>query len=261
MKPKNLLRRLCIFLAAMAPAVTHAIVIEGNFKGVVTAAQDASDSDSDSNHRNIWNSDIVGETVSGSFWYDTIRAPGNTANPNTPNEAIYFSRSNWVGVTFHIGGETFDISYGNSANLPGMDVVDVVIMSDHTLAQNGDDSEGIGISDQTTFGDEANEYEALTGFLSFYEPVVNVLNGIGLEQQFHWIKLEDSLSMGNGFFETRSFYNGQYGYGMAEMNISEIYAKVRDVTAVPEPSTLLLFGLAFVVFSLRGRFFLHIATK
>lgn len=235
-----------------ASTICHAVIIEGTFNGKVTEAQDGNDSDS--SYVDVWNGDIQGKTISGSFWYDTSLAPGNTANPNTPNEAIYFKRSDWLGITFNIDGKTFDVSHDNPASLPPSYVVDVVTIDNHVPAENGDSQENFMVSDSVERGVEGENFETREGMVAFSDSILSVLDGIGLEQEFDWNNHDEWPFAGTGYFSFFSQVNGQLAFANASMNLSDIHAKVRNQTVVPEPSSLILFGLGLLVLLARTKY-------
>lgn len=240
---KYLLHTLCLLSLINLPVSVSAAIIEGTFSGVITEAQDGNDHDN--GLRDIWSGDITGQAVTGNFWYDLSLAPANTGHPNMPNKAIYFSRSNWVGMSFNINGKVYNVSYDNPGGLPVTAIVDVVTMDDNVPISDSENRDSVGIYDETLFGDEALEYELRTGFLAFSETVADVLNGVDLKQQFDWDNRAGSSIGGTGVFEVQGFLDGQYGYGRATMDIFEIHAALRNGSAVPEPSSLILLALSF----------------
>ena len=228
------------FMASLVTfsSICNALIIEGTFSGKVTEAQDGNDGDA--SFVDVWNGDITGKVVTGSFWYDTSLVPRNTANPNTPNEAIYFSRSNWVGITFNIDGKTFDISYDNPAALPESYIVDVVTLHNHTPAANGDTQEHFGLTDSVERGVEGADFEKREGFVSFVDNISDVLDGVGVGQEFDWHSRNELFSNGTGYFSFFSSVDGQLTFANAAIDISDIHAKARNQVSVPGPSSILL---------------------
>jgi hypothetical protein len=249
MSNKNILRGLLISTALSMSMCSHAVIIEGTFGGIVSEAQDGNDFDS--SYVDIWKGNLVGKSVTGSFWYDTDLAPGNTANPNTPNEAIYFKRSNWLGITFNIDGKVFDISNDNPYSLRASYIVDVVTIDNHVLATNGDNQENFMVSDSVERGTEGGNYELREGMVAFSDSLIDVMDGIGLVQEFEWTNHNEWPFAGTGYFSFFSSINGQLSFANASMNISDIHAKVRNQVSIPEPSTVMLMAIGLLSLALR----------
>ncbi|RYY03428.1 MAG: PEP-CTERM sorting domain-containing protein [Gammaproteobacteria bacterium] len=234
----------------------HAVIIDGTFKGTVFSVGDNGDFNNPY-YENFFSDDLLGGSLSGSFWYDTDLAP---ANMGTTGQWRFTENTNWLGVTFNVDGKTL-----NPADIPaGFTQSDVWEM--HNIADvNG--YTGIHDFNQEYFGirkDVAATNGSYSiyqlGGISFLDTIIPYVNGNSLIQDFTWHddgkvyeNWDDNPALALYFYSNDSPDN--LIYASVAGRISEITAGPRNVE-VPEPSAIILLGLGFMALSLRQRKFL-----
>lgn len=238
MNAKNIFACACAsFLLSLG---AQAAIIDGTFKAKVAGAEPVA---------GLWG-DIAGETISGTFSYDTAMVEKSLFIE--PNEVRYFNHSNaFVNMSFNIAGKTFDISRDHASILPPGSLTDFVLVQDAALNPSDDAYDYFGLLDAVEYRGEGFDYIQLFGQLYIVEPVANIINTTALEQQFEWISDGSEGQSGFGSFGYNYNYDGVSVFGYLHLEISEVTASLRK-SSVPEPSALLLLSIALLGVALRA---------
>ncbi|PUA30621.1 MAG: hypothetical protein B0W54_09160 [Cellvibrio sp. 79] len=240
MKMKYIVGFLLPFLA-----VTHAqaVIIDGEFTGVVKYQDDMSTKDS--GYIPYWESNIVGEAIHGTFWYDTDLAPADSSD--TPNRSLHTTVGNsakeWVGIKIFIGGKMVDISHSIPTGLDILHREETVVFEDFEQPANWDNSENFSLADVSSASNSAGDYDYKWLTIRAWEKERNVVDGIDLEQEFSWVNINEREFVSLGLFNVRGFMNGEKFDASASLKLLSLSTSVRDSVRVPEPSSLLLFAL------------------
>ena len=231
---------LLLVTTALAATNAHAVIIEGSFNGTVKSFTNGAE---DVNIDGYWDNVSEGSFASGSFWYDTEKAPQNSSDFTT--SSFYQSYTdNWMGSQFSIDGKTFNIS-------------DLPLLGGYVLPSEGvwlfdfqpdvDDStqERFNLFDNISTGDYAGG-NASIGFgvdISSYEKPL--INGLGIQQEFDWYNTGDPTFYGEAYVSVATVVGDIRKEGSAFINIDEFHLKIKNEANVPEPSpiVLLLLGM------------------
>lgn len=259
MKMNRYLNGLVALLTIYFSANTQAIIIDGAFHGSVVFGSDNADGNPPSPYfNNLWSKDIVGKTISGSFWYDTELMPTNSGSNGQIRQS---HTNNWMGVTFYIEEKIFDFSLipdnfisttNTSENLHINDEFGWSVIRDFTQEHFSVFKYVDSVKPNSDF------YQSLIGGVSFLEQIVPVLTANSVIQEFTWVDQ-------GGVFETLDetpgvFYLGvdrrigeKMDQGSLVGRISDMQVSIRKTSSVPEPSTLFLFvsGLFLIIFKIK----------
>ncbi|MES2823546.1 MAG: PEP-CTERM sorting domain-containing protein [Pseudomonadota bacterium] len=244
----NIISKWLIATSFYAATLSQAAIMEGSFNGFVTDVQERHPDDS--NFR-FWNGDITGQSISGTFWYDTT-APKNILAGESTNTAIYTAEQiNWLGIIFNIDGKTFDVSNLNPQGLPPYYVEDKVIISD-TDPIFTDEETLFTLYDSIERDMGFGGGESLQGKITLGNSISTILNGISLEQEFDWVN-QGPTDFGESVFTYRTSVDGLYANTWVTMSLSDVQIKIQDKVSVPEPSSLGLLTLSLLVLGWRLR--------
>lgn len=142
---------------------SQAAIIEGTFKATVVAGDP---------QPGLWD-DIVGETVTGSFSYNSDLKYIHSSDANE----IRYIRNDanaFVNMTFNIAGNTFDISNDYTDRLNVTDQSDYVIVRD-AFPSVADDSDYFMVLDHLMLGDYSGEYVESTLYFYLWDTVTDVV--------------------------------------------------------------------------------------
>ncbi len=244
----NIIFKWLIFSSLYAATLSQAAVMEGSFNGFVTDVQERHPEESNFRY---WNGDITGQSISGTFWYDTT-APTNTLAGTSTDTAFYMAEQiNWLGIIFNIDGETFDVSNLNPQGLPPYYVEDNVIIR-HTDPIITEDESFFRLYDSIERDVGYGGGASLQGEITLGNSISTILNGISLEQEFDWVS-QGSTDTSEAVFTYRNSVGSLYANTWVTMSLSDVHIKIRDEVSVPEPSSLGLLTLSLLVLGWRIR--------
>lgn len=242
MKNINIVKGLFL-MVMLATANVYAVIIEGSFSGKVRSFTNGAP---EIDIAGYWDNVSEGSLASGSFWYDTDKAPQNTSDFTT--SSFYQSYTdNWMGSNFSIDGKTYDISA-----LP--------IINNHVLPNEGvwlfnfepaiDDSaqERFYLFDNITTGELGGfaSIGLMVELSSFEKPL---LNGLGITQEFDWCDVGDTTYFGQAYFSFGTVTSQERKEATTWIDLSEFHLNIRDKVNAPEPAPLLLLLLGvFMLF-------------
>lgn len=241
MNAKKLFFYVCSSLIFALPLSAQAVIIDGTFKAKVAGAEP---------EEGLWG-DIMGETITGTFSYDT--ALFEIRSLAEPNEARYFNYSNtFVNMTFNIAGNSFDISRDYTDTLTADSQTDMVIVQDSDPRVPGGDYDYFMLLDSVYLGDVGSDYVQTTGDIYIFDWIADFTKGTDLEQQFNWVSPSEDTPGGYGNFSYHYNFDGNSLYAFVNMHITEVTASVRE-SSVPEPASFWLLITALFGFALRFR--------
>lgn len=247
------MKLISIFSAALLSLTVtsvQATIIEGSFKGTIILSSDNGDGVPPSPYfDNLWSDDIIGQTMTGSFRYNTEIMPANTA---ATGQERWSETNSWLEIAFNVDGKTFAIS-----NIP----------ADFTLTHSYEFLNIANIDSTTPIRDFTHEYFGLWeetwatkgdlrlhtyGGISLLDSIVPLLNGISLEQQFTWLDsggnydiVDDIPGLAILWVDNKLSEKSQEGAVVARL--TEVKAAIKT-TELPEPSSLalIIFSLTFL---------------
>ena len=254
MKTKYVFRSvLSIFIASLALSA-QAVIIDGTFKGTVMNVSDNGDNNNPY-FQDFFSDNLIGQNLTGSFWYDTDLAPPNAG---VIGQWRSTGNTNWLGVTFNVDGKTLNPS---------------VLPEGYTLANSweiqniGEIGWGTGVHDftQEYFGvlDDvvstrdsytSDQYAAIT----FLDAIIPSLSGNSLIQDFTWrddgkvYENWDDIPGIASYHNTATFDGEDIEAGLIA-RLSEVTVKPRNQANVPEPSSILLFSMGLIALIVRRR--------
>ncbi len=234
-------------LLSLTMTSVQATIIEGSFKGTIILSSDNGDGVPPSPYfDNLWSDDIIGQTMTGSFRYNTELMPANTA---ATGQERWSQTNSWLEIAFNVDGKTFTIS-----NIP----------ADFTLTHSYEFLNIANVDSTTAIRDFTHEYFGLWeetlaikdglrlhtyGGISLLDSIVPLLNGISLEQQFTWLDsggdydiVDDIPGLAILWVDNKLSEKSQEGAVVARL--TEVKAAIKT-TELPEPSSL-----ALIIFSL-----------
>jgi len=229
------------FTSLCAPALSQAVIIEGTFNGTVV---DVGQHYDENNPFRYWSGDITGQSISGTFWYDTAVPKKIPLDSFTDSASYIAEQKNWLGMIFNIDGKTFDVSNLNPQGLPPYYVQDYITINHSEPTSTGDEPE-LTIYDSIERDLGFGGGVSLQGKIALGNAASSILDGISLEQEFDWVN-QGSTDTGIAEFIYRNSVDGLYANTWVTMSLSEVHTKIRDEVSVPEPSSLGLLALGLL---------------
>lgn len=220
---------------------SQAVIVEGKFSGSVLYSLEG---EPEFGYTSIWDGDIVGTSASGSFWYDTDKAPENNSTFENTAQHIGFT-NDWMHITFNIDGKTFDIS-DNPGKTGDMEDHEQLWMYNHEQAVNGSNIEMYYLSDRTNYGSFDGYYHSKGGIVEFYSYDYPVLNGTDIVQEFSWTDNGDPNYFGQATFGIGGVLENEKTSASVSMTLSSFSVGIKKTAEVPEPSALLLFAIGLL---------------
>lgn len=231
-----------LILAILIPAVARAVPVQITFEGVVFSSRDDT---------NIFGSGtgmdtIVGATAKSIFIFDTDDIPTTDANPNS-HITDYRDGTDWVKATTFINTSTTDLIFTDDS-IPTPDFYqDRLYIQDDDLI--GGSLEYLHL---LSYGRDWSPDEALNQSVTFWDSDTGV-DSISSNDPIAALNLMDPALWGNsaGLLEYVTHPDATtIVASWAQFNISSVDI---TLTAVPEPSTVILFGVGLVALGLRYR--------
>ena len=233
---KNLfLVKIVLLTTALTITNAYAVIIEGSFNGTVRSFTNGAE---DVDLAGYWDNVIEGSAASGSFWYDTEKAPQNTSDFTT--SSFYQSYTDtWMGSTFNIDGKTFNISElpllnGNALQSEGVWLFNFEPDIDQST------QERFYLFDNITSDDYPSGYASIGLMVSITSYEKPLLNGLGIKQEFDWYDVSDPTSIGESYISIATIVGDTRKEGSAWIDINEFHLNIKNKVDVPEPSPILL---------------------
>lgn len=231
---KIFLVNILLLIVSLMATNTYALILEGSFRGTVRTFTNGAE---DINLTGYWDNVTQGSEASGSFWFDTDKAPQNTSEFTTSGWYQTYT-DEWMGSSFHIDGKTYNVS-----DLPLMD--NYGILSEgvwlHNFEQEIDNStrEMFYLFDNISTGDNRG-HRSIGLMVEIASEEKSLLDGLGIIQQFDWYNLGDATSYGQAHISLGAVTTDERRTSDAWIDISEFHLRVKNPVDLPEPDTLLL---------------------
>lgn len=234
----NIVFKTLLFIFAFISIHSQAVIIEGNFIGSVRSVENGTE---DGIFAGYWDNVSVGSAVSGSFWYDTSKAPPDTSIGD--HYSAYHSYSDeWMGSNFTVDGKTYYISdhvpldrYLTESE--GLNLFDLETTTVHPYPAR----EIFYLYDNISSGGYDGGYKSIGLVVDVSKEDKTLLDGLGIVQEFDWYDIGDPTSYARARISLGDSTKSEMRVSSALINISEIHVKIKNTVPVPEPSALLLF--------------------
>lgn len=241
----NIAFKSSLFALALFSLHAHAVIIEGHFTGNVLSFQNGTE---DGMFTGYWDNVATGSVVSGSFWYDTDKAPANRST--SPNYTDYHSYTDeWMGSSFTIDNKTYHISDHVPLDRYVIESEGLNLWNlDTTPEYKG--SERFYLYDNISSGGHGGGYKAVGLMVEVSKEDKTLLDGLGIVQEFDWYDVDDPTSYAQAYIDIGDTTPNEMRASNAWVAISEIHVRIKNTALVPEPPTLLLFaslGLGLMV--------------
>lgn len=219
---------------------SQAVIIEGKFNGTVWSYWDDYD---DTAWSGYWDEDIFGTSASGSFWYDTEKAPGNLSSSKT--SAQYRSLTNeWMDFSFTIGGRTFRVS-DLDTSLENDSLLEMITIQDFTLANDASVLERFFLSKNiSTYSGVAQR--GIRASVEIYDYTETMVSDLGLIQDIDWTDV-GWPSYGRAYFSMLDYVGSEGIQALGWIEISSFQLKEKNSAHLPEPSLLWLLLSGFMI--------------
>jgi hypothetical protein len=241
-------RNLVILCLSCISVCSEAVIIQGTFAGVVINAGD--DSYEDPTYVNYWTENPIETRISGRFQYDTDLAPEVNVGWRKTN-ASYFSRDvsqpRWLTLEYFIDGRWVKSSRDHTEGFTLVETSKGVGLADtHQSFERPADS--FSLVDLHVTQNNEGISESTYSYMAILEPYTDVINGLGLTQNFSWNRAYLG-EWGQGTYEVMGEKNGRSYRAWATMDITEL--TVSPQHSVAEPTSLYLFAIALCGLLLR----------
>ncbi len=241
MKYAYLFKSLVIIFTLFA-ASTHAVIIEGNFRGIAKTIVGAEDSPTD-------DFEVVAEgtEVSGFFWYDTEKSKpyqGYSGNQHY----IYSPTDDWMGTGFSANGKTYVLSNGERSYPELGEINESLNLISHDPAIEGISWEEFALGDLFFEPGPPGVGAIMSIFLRSQE--APLLNGLDMVQEFDWY-VGDPLSDGFGSIVSSTYVDGVLTGAATDFVMTEFHIGVQKPVDVPEPSPFILLALGILIIAVK----------
>lgn len=243
----NIIFKSLLLTLTLISTHSQAVIIEGNFTGTVRSFENGTE---DGTFTGYWDNVSIGSVVSGSFWYDTDKAPANTSTADYYAEYRSYT-DEWMSSNFTVDGKTYFISDHVPLNRyvmesEGFNLFDLETTTDYPYAAR----DIFYLWDNISSGGNDGSYKAVGLMVEISREDKTLLDGLGIVQEFDWYDLDDPTTYAQAYISLGDSTTSEMRNSNAWVDISEIHVKIKNATPVPEPSTLLLFisiGLATII--------------
>lgn len=219
---------------------SQAVIIEGKFNGTVWSYWDDYD---DSLWSGYWDKDIFGTSASGSFWYDTEKAPKNLST--STSVAQYRSLTNeWMDFSFTIGGRTFRVS-DLDTSLENDSLLEMITIQDFTLANDASVLERFFLSKNISTYSGVTQ-RGIRASVEIYDYTETMISDLGLIQDIDWTD-EGWPSYGRAYFSMLDYVGSEGIQALGWIEISSFQLKEKGSTNLSEPSLLWLLLSGFMI--------------
>ncbi len=220
-------------LFALAVPKSHAVIIEGTFKGEVIFFTDV--------WNRYWGEDILGTPVTGSFWYDTDRAHMNPIE----EDWTHYEGGNWMDFTFNIAGRTLRVLDIYPEGYVPADFNWMTVLNRET-SEFLDEYEYLHLSHSSLLGNKwEGDFNSRQAHLDFSTSTESFLNGIEIIQEIDWKKADNPNYDAIAYYITNGRKDGIEFSSYTYVGLSELKMGIKKDVSVPEPTTLLLLALGF----------------
>lgn len=226
---------------------SQAVIIEGHFTGNIRSFENGTE---DGKFTGYWDNVFVGSVVSGSFWYDTDKAPANTSVADDYAEYRSYT-DEWMGSNFTVDGKTYFISDHvpldrYTIESEGFNLFDLETTPDYPYPAR----EIFYLWDNISSGGHDGGYKGIGLAVEVSREDKTLLDGLGIVQTFDWYNLGDPTTYAQAYISLGDSTANEMRTSNAWIDISEIHVRIKNAVPVPEPSALLLFifvGLATMI--------------
>ncbi|MEN0036769.1 MAG: PEP-CTERM sorting domain-containing protein [Cellvibrio sp.] len=238
------------FVLALTAMQANAVIIEGHFTGNIRSFENGTE---DGTFAGYWENVSVGSVVTGSFWYDTSKAPANTSLNDYYAEYRSYT-DEWMGSNFSVDGKTYYIS----DHVPldryvikseGLNLFDLETTPDYPYPAR----DIFYLFDNISSGGNGGGYKAVGLMVEVSNEDKTLLDGLGIIQEFDWYDIGDPTSYAQAYIDIGSSTSDEMRISNAWVDISEIHVRIKDTTSVAEPSTIYLLILAGLALTARRR--------
>lgn len=225
---------------ALTAMQANAVIIEGHFTGNVRSFENGTE---DGTFAGYWENVSIGSVVSGSFWYDTSKAPADSSK--SYHYAEYSSYTDeWMGSNFSVDGKTYHISDhvpldGYVIKSEGLNLFDPETTPDYPYPAR----DTFYLFDNISSGGHQGGYKAIGLMVEVSREDKTLLDGLGIIQEFDWYDVGDPTSYAQAYISIGDSTPNEMRSSDAWIDISEIHVRIKNTTSVPEPSSFILFIL------------------